>query len=107
MVMLDNKPLILAILTVGFLLFLLAPVMIAYFRRHPERRTIARLSVGGLFSFILWGALVAWAASDKRDDAVISKYVARLRERNLFPLVVGGLIVAGLVGGAVMMLAGS
>lgn len=96
--MAGDRVLLLALLICGFVLFLLIPVLIAYARRHPERRTIARLSPFGVLSMILWVALIVWAASDKRNDAVIAKYVARLRERNLLPLVVGGLVAVGLLG---------
>ena len=85
-------------------LFAAAPALIAFARHHPERVLIAKLSPGGLVSFILWGALMAWAVSDTRDDAVISKHVARLRERKLLPLIVAGLIALGLVVGAVTMM---
>jgi 4-amino-4-deoxy-L-arabinose transferase-like glycosyltransferase len=84
--------------------FVLTPVAIAFVRRHPERRTILKLAPLALFSFILWGALIAWAASDKRDDSVIARYVAKIRQRNLMPAIVGGLVVIGAVGSAVTLL---
>lgn len=101
----EDRLILFAALIAGIALFITIPVLIAYARHHPERRLIAKLSVGSLFSFVLWGALIAWAASDQRDDAVISKYVARLRERNLLPLAVGGLVAIGLLGGALTLLA--
>lgn len=86
------------------LLFFAAPALIAFVRKHPERATILRLSGFALFSFILWGALLTWALSDKRDDGVIAQYVARLRSRNLLPYIVGGLVLVGAVGSAVAFL---
>lgn len=97
--MTPEKLAILAVVTLVFLLFIAAPAIVALARQHPERATIAKLTPLSAFSFILWGALLAWAASDKRDDTVIAKYVAKLRERNLLPWIVGGLVVAGAAGG--------
>ena len=84
------------------LLFVAVPAIVAVVRRHPDAPTIAKLTPLALFSFALWIALIIWAASDKRDDAVISKYIARLRQGNLLPWVIGGLVVVGLASGAVM-----
>ena len=85
-------------------LFLAAPAIIARFRRHPDRKLIYKLSPLSFFSFLLWFALIAWAASDQRDDAVISKYVAKLRANNRLPILIGLLVLAGLAGSAVMWL---
>lgn len=92
-----------AVATLLVLVFIAIPPVIALARRHPERRTIAKLAPLSVILFILWGALLAWAASDKRDDAVIGKYVAKLRERNLLPWIVGGLVAVGAIGGWVAM----
>ncbi len=85
------------------LLFVAVPAIVAMVRRHPETPTIVKLTPLALFSFALWIALLVWAASDKRDDAVISKYIARFRQRNLLPWIVGSLVVIGLAGGAAML----
>lgn len=98
------QPVIAVSIASGFALFLATPTIIAFARQHPERRTIARLSVFGLFSFVLWTALLVWAASDKRDDGVIAKYVARLRQRRLLPRIVGGPVIVGAIGSAITLL---
>ncbi len=65
--------------TLLVLAFTLLPAMIAQARRHPDRATIWKLSPGGLFSFMLWFALMAWAVGGKRDDSVIGRYAHRLQ----------------------------
>ncbi|WP_375396064.1 superinfection immunity protein [uncultured Sphingomonas sp.] len=99
-----HNPTLVAVAVVAALGFFATPALIAFARRHPERRTILRLSVFALFSFVLWAALLTWAVSDKRDDGVIARYVARLRQTKLLPLIVGGLVVVGAVGSAVTLL---
>lgn len=89
---------------VAFAIFLAIPPLIALVRKHPERVTIYKLTPLTLFSFILWIALIVWAASNKRDDAVISKYIAEMRERKLLPWVVGFLVLAGVAGSVAMAL---
>ena len=91
-------------LSSGLLLFVTGPLIVATIRHHPERGTIARLTPFGLVSFILWAALLTWALSDKRDDGIIGRYVARLRERKLLPVVVGLLVVIGAIGSAATFL---
>lgn len=92
------------VIACAVLLFAGAPALIAFARRHPERLLIAKLSPGGLFSFVLWGALMVWAVSDTRDESVISKYVARIRTRNQLPMIVAGLIVLGIATGAIALM---
>ena len=84
--------------------FVAAPALIARVRNHPDRQLIYKLSPLTFFSFVLWGALIVWAASDQRDDAVISKYVAKLREGNRLPATVAALVVIGALGGVIVML---
>jgi hypothetical protein len=60
---------------------------------------IYKLSPLSLFSFVLWLVLVAWAFTGKRDDAIISRYVARLQENNRLPIVITLLVLFGLAGG--------
>lgn len=79
------------------------PVAIAALRRHPDLKTIAKLAPLALFSFVLWFALIAWAASDKRNDGVVSRAIEKVRERNLGPWIVGGLFLLGLLGTASAM----
>ncbi len=98
------QPIIAVSIASGFVLFAATPLAIAAARRHPEWRTIARLTPFALVSFILWGALLTWAVSDKRDDSVIAKYVARLRGQNRLPYIVGALVIVGVVTSAVTFL---
>lgn len=69
------------------------PTMIAYARRHPERRLIGQLNVLSILSFLLWMALIAWAAGGARDDSVIAKFVGAPGQRKRL-----GWLVVGLVG---------
>lgn len=85
-------------LTVGFFVFMFAPLLIAYATRHPERRRIAALNPLALLSFLLWGALIAWAVGGKRNDSVIAQFVEK--QRRHIPLVVTLLVAAGVAGGA-------
>jgi hypothetical protein len=79
-------------------IFISFPAMIALIRGHPDRKTIYRLSPLTIASFVLWFALVVWAASDKRNDATISRYVAKMRSSNQFGFVIGSLVVLGIIG---------
>jgi hypothetical protein len=93
--MLTKTVLFLVLLAVTAL-FIAIPALIAWIRKHPERRLIYKLSPLAIFSFLLWFALIAWAASDQRDDAVIQKYVAKLRANNRLPLLIALLVLGGL-----------
>lgn len=86
------------------LAFVAAPSIVALLRSHPERTIIYKLSPLSLLSFLLWWALLVWAASDQRDDAIISKYVAKLRSSGWFAWVVGLLVLIGATGGFLAML---
>jgi len=99
-----HNPTLVAVIVIAAIVFFAAPAVIAFARQHPERRTILRLSVFALFSFVLWAALLTWAVSDKRDDGVIARYVARLRQTKLLPVIVGGLVLIGAVASAVTLL---
>ena len=84
--------------------FIAAPALIAWIKKHPDRRLIYKLSPLAIFSFLLWFALIAWAVSDQRDDAVIQKYVTKLRANNRLPLLIALLVIAGLAGSLFMAL---
>jgi uncharacterized membrane protein len=99
-----TKAALLFLVLLGIALFAAAPALVAWIRKHPDRKLIYKLSPLTLLSFLLWFALIAWAASDKRDDAVISQYVAKLRGNNRLPLIVVALVALGLAGSAVMLL---
>ena len=101
--MLTKAALLFVLLTVT-VAFITAPAIIAWLRKHPDRHLIYKLTPLALLSFLLWLALIAWAVSDKRDDAVIQKYVAKLRANNRLPIVIGLLVVAGLAGSLFMWL---
>ncbi|MES2441922.1 MAG: hypothetical protein V4574_03765 [Pseudomonadota bacterium] len=95
---------ILLLLLIVMAAFIATPALIAWLRKHPDRKLIYKLSPLALLSFLLWFALIAWAASDQRDDAVIQKYVAKLRSNNRLPILIALLVLAGLVGSLVMWL---
>lgn len=99
-----DKMMLFAVLLAVTALFVAAPALIAMIRQHPEKRLIAKLSPLTLFSFILWFALIAWAWTGKEDDAVISRYVAKLRANNMLPWLIVGLIALGLIGTAATLL---
>ena len=84
--------------------FIAVPALIAWIRRHPDRKLIYKLTPLTFFSFLLWFALIAWAASDQRDDAVIQKYVNKLRANNRLPILIALLVLAGLAGTLFMAL---
>lgn len=92
------------VLLVALLFYLAAPALAAFFTRHPERRLIYRLAPLALLSFLLWLALLAWALTGQRDDALISRYVAKLRGSNRLPMAIALLVFAGLAGSLVPLL---
>lgn len=91
-------------LLIALVAFLAAPALIAWLRKHPDRKLIYKLSPLAMLSFLLWFALIAWAASDQRDDAVISKYMTKLRANNRLPILVALLVAGGLAGSLFMWL---
>jgi hypothetical protein len=97
-IMTATKALVLGATLLVLLLFTALPAIIALVRRHPGRKLIAQLTPFTLVSLLLWIALLVWAVSDKRDDATISRYVARLRGSWRLPAAIGVLVVIGLVG---------
>lgn len=100
----ENKLLAFTLILATLALFVAVPMLIAGFKRHPERKLIYKLAPLTLLSFLLWFALVAWAFSGQRDDAVISKYVAKLRANNRLPILIMLLVLVGLAGSLLMML---
>jgi hypothetical protein len=89
---------ILIVLLLGLAIYIAAPALVALARRHPERSLIYKLSPLCLLSFILWLVLVAWAFTGQRNDAIISRYVSKLRGNNRLPLVITLLVLFGLAG---------
>jgi membrane protease YdiL (CAAX protease family) len=95
---------ILIALLLGLALFITLPALLASVRQHPERRLIYKLTPLALFSFLLWLVLIAWAWTGKRNDAVLSRYVVKLRDNNRLPLMVALLVVLGLAGSLLTLL---
>jgi hypothetical protein len=91
-------------LLAGLVVYGGAPGFIALVRRHPERRLIYTLCPLTLLSFILWMVLLAWAFTGRRDDAIISRYVAKLRGDNRLPLAITLLVLAGFAGSLLTLL---
>jgi amino acid transporter len=85
-------------LLLALAIYLAAPAFIARARQHPDRRLIYKLSPLSLLSFILWLVLLAWAFTGKRDDAILSRYVSKLRRNNRLPLAISLLVFFGLAG---------
>ena len=97
MTVMDPHKITLFILIAGVVLVLnFVPSVIAFLRRHPERRTIAALNVASLVSFLLWGALLAWAVGGGRSGT-IDRFLADPRNRQRGALVLGGLFLTGLI----------
>lgn len=72
------------------------PSAVAFGRGHPDRKLLAQLNVLSLLSFLLWLALLVWAAGGTRNDVVINRFVHSKAAR---PLLVGLIVV--LVGGGI------
>ena len=102
--MAQDKLLIIALASAVLLAFCALPPIVAWARGSPDRRTIAKLAPLGLLSFALWFALIIWGASGKRNDGVISQYIAKVQQRGLGIWVIGALVAVGL-GSAVLALA--
>ena len=97
------KEVLAIIVSVGLIVaFMGVPMVIAAFRRHPDRKLIYKLAPLAIFSFLLWFALIAWAASKQHDDAIVQKYVNKQREGKLLPLVIGALVLIGAIGSYLM-----
>lgn len=102
-----NENLIPAILfTAAFIAVLIGlPIAVAWARKSPDLKTIAKLAPLSILSFALWFALIIWGWSGKRDDnGVISRSIEAIKQRNLLPWIVGGLVLAGVASAGAMML---
>ena len=102
--MTEDRILLLALICLGLLVFAAIPVLIAIARRNPDTKTIAKLAPLALLSFALWFALIAWAATDRRNDGVISQFIDRVQGSNLGPWLIALLLVIGLGGTALTLL---
>lgn len=93
-----HQVLVISLLIVLAAAFVALPSLIALFRHHPDRQLIYRLSPLTILSFVLWFALLIWAASDRRDDAIITQYIAKVRKGNQLPVIVLALVILGIAG---------
>lgn len=57
------------------------PAAVAYVNGHPDRHLLAALNVVSLFSFALWIALMAWAASGQSSHPMIRRLVGSPQRR--------------------------
>ncbi len=102
--MTQSATLLLIALLLGLTAYIGAPAGIAFLRRHPESSLIYKLSPLSLLSFLLWLVLIAWAFTGQKDEAVISRYIARLRGKKRLPLAITLLVVLGLGGSLLPLL---
>ncbi len=77
------------------LVFNFVPTLIAFARRHPERRLIGQLNILSILSFLLWAALLAWALGGKRNDSVINRFIGRPGQRGRLIAIVATLLGLG------------
>lgn len=84
---------------VGVFIFLCVfnflPACVAYVNRHPDRHLLAALNVVSLFSFALWIALMAWAASGTSSHPLIQRFVGSPQRRRRLIASVSALVLAG------------
>lgn len=84
---------------VGVFIFLCVfnflPACVAYVNRHPDRHLLAALNVVSLFSFALWIALMAWAASGTSSHPIIQRFVGSPQRRRRLVASVSALVLAG------------
>ncbi len=77
------------------LVFNFIPTLIAFARRHPERRLIGQLNILSILSFLLWAALLAWALGGKRNDSVINRFIGQPGQRGRLIAIVATLVGLG------------
>ena len=84
---------------VGIFIFLCVfnflPACVAYVNGHPDRHLLAALNVVSLFSFALWVALMAWAASGTSTHPLIQRFVGSPQRRRRLVASVSALVLAG------------
>lgn len=80
---------------VFLVVFNFLPAVIAVVDRHPERGTIALLSVVSLFSFALWLALMYWVVRGTRDDELINRFLGNGYNRRFVQFGVAALLAFG------------
>lgn len=89
------------LLRVGIALTVIAtltfiPTLIAFARRHPERRLLAKLNILSLLSFLLWFAMLVWAVGGARNDSVINRFVGDTGNRAKLLEIAGDLVLVGI-----------
>ena len=77
------------------LVFNFVPTLIAFVRRHPERRLIGQLNIVSILSFLLWAALLAWALGGKRNDSVINRFIGQPGQRGRLVAILATLVGLG------------
>ena len=95
--MTDDKLMVFGIATLIAVTFNFIPTIIAWSRRHPDRKLIGQLNILSMVSFLLWFALLVWAVGGTRDDAVISRFVGRQGQRGRLVALVTVLVGAGIM----------
>jgi hypothetical protein len=92
----DDKTLIAASIGIAVaLVFNFIPTLVAFVLRHPERRLIGQLNILSILSFLLWMALLAWAAGGKRNDSVINRFIGQPGQRGRLIAIVATLVGLG------------
>jgi uncharacterized membrane protein len=79
------------------------PAAVAYVNGHPDKHLLAVLNVVSLFSFALWIALMAWAATGRNDHPMIQRFVGTPQKRKRLVASVVGLVLAGFAGTALSL----
>jgi uncharacterized membrane protein len=79
------------------------PAAVAYLNDHPDKHLLAVLNVVSLFSFALWIALMAWAATGSNDHPMIQRFVGTPQRRKRLVASVISLVLIGFAGTAVSM----
>lgn len=76
------------------------PAAVAYVNGHPDKHLLAVLNVVSLFSFALWIALMAWAATGSNDHPMIQRFVGTPQKRKRLVASVAALVAVGFAGTA-------
>lgn len=79
------------------------PACVAFVNRHPDRHLLAALNVISLFSFALWIALMAWAASGSSSHPLVERFVGSPQRRRRLIASVSALVLVGFATTAVSL----
>ncbi|WP_310496440.1 superinfection immunity protein [Sandarakinorhabdus sp.] len=86
------------LLGTGFIflfVFNFMPTAVAYVSDHPDRHLLAAINVIALFSFALWFALMAWAATGNSEHPLIKRFVGTPKHRGRLMAGVLSLVLVG------------